>query len=99
MPAPAYDPYAQQVHAQTLTSYAQAASPKSVARVVFKAATSRSTQPRFLAGSQPKLVYLLRWLLPRGVFAALINRTNGGSQAAVAQHSEGNAAGAGIVAT
>jgi len=31
-----------------------------------------------LAGSQPKLVYLLRWLLPYRVFAGLINRTNGG---------------------
>ena len=78
VPAPAYDPYAQQVHEQTLASYAKAASPESVAQVVFKAATSGGTQPRFLAGSQPKLVYFLRWLLPRGAFASLINRTNGG---------------------
>ena len=79
VPAPAYDPYAQRVHEQTLASYAKAASPESVAEVVFKAATSGSHRPRFLAGSQPKLVYFLRWLLPRGVFAGLINRTNGGS--------------------
>ena len=78
VPAPAYDPYAQRVHEQTLASYAQAASPESVARVVFQAATSGGTRPRFLAGSQPRLVYFLRWLLPRGVFAGLINRTNGG---------------------
>ena len=78
VPAPAYDPYAQQVHAQTLASYAQAATPESVAKVVFKAATSGGSQPRYLAGSQPKLVYFLRWLLPQGVFASLINRTNGG---------------------
>lgn len=78
VPAPAYDPYAQRVHEQTLASYAQAASPESVARVVFEAATSGSTKPRYLAGQQPKLVYFLRWLLPRGTFAALINRTNGG---------------------
>ena len=78
VPAPAYNPYAQQVHEQTLASYAKAASPESVAEVVFKAATSGGTQPRFLAGSQPKLVYFLRWLLPRNVFAGLINRTNGG---------------------
>ena len=78
VPAPAYNPYAQRVHEQTLASYAKAASPESVAEVVFKAATSGGTQPRFLAGSQPKLVYFLRWLLPRKVFAGLINRTNGG---------------------
>ncbi len=78
VPAPAYNPYAQRVHEQTLASYAKAASPESVAEVVFKAATSGGRQPRFLAGSQPKLVYFLRWLLPRKVFAGLINRTNGG---------------------
>lgn len=78
VPAPAYDPYAQRVHEQTLASYAQAATPASVARVVFEAATSGRSQPRHLAGRQPKLVYFLRWLLPHNVFAALINRTNGG---------------------
>ena len=78
VPAPAYNPYAQQVHEQTLASYAQAALPESVARVVFQAATSGGTKARFLAGSQPKLVYFLRWLLPRGIFTDLINRTNGG---------------------
>ena len=80
VPAPAYDPYAQRVHEQTLASYAQAATPESVACVVFAAATGHSARPRFLAGQQPKLVYLLRWLLPHNVFTALINRTNGGSK-------------------
>jgi NAD(P)-dependent dehydrogenase (short-subunit alcohol dehydrogenase family) len=78
VPAPAYNPYAQRVHAQTLASYAHAATPESVARVVFAAATRGGTSARVLAGSQPKLVYLLRWLLPYRVFAGLINRTNGG---------------------
>jgi NADP-dependent 3-hydroxy acid dehydrogenase YdfG len=78
VPAPAYDPYAQRVHDQTLASYAHAATPESVARVVFAAATRGGTQARVLAGSQPKLVYLLRWLLPHQVFAGLLNRTNGG---------------------
>jgi NAD(P)-dependent dehydrogenase (short-subunit alcohol dehydrogenase family) len=80
VPAPAYDPYAQRVHEQTLASYATAAMPESIARVVFAAATSGSAQSRFLAGSQPKLVYFLRWLLPHSAFAGLINRTNGGKQ-------------------
>lgn len=80
VPAPAYNPYAQRVHEQTLASYAQAATPESVARVVFAAATSRSAKPRYLAGQQPKLGYFLRWLLPHGVFTALLNRTNGGSK-------------------
>ncbi|RPD44307.1 SDR family oxidoreductase [Hymenobacter sediminis] len=78
VPAPAYDPYAQRVHEQTLASYAHAATPESVARVVFAAATRGGRQARVLAGSQPKLVYFLRWLLPHQVFAGLINRTAGG---------------------
>lgn len=78
VPAPAYDPYAQQVHEQTLASYAKAALPEAVARVVFEAATSSSGKPRYLAGQQPKLVYFLRWLLPRQTFAALMNRQSGG---------------------
>lgn len=79
VPAPAYNPYAQRVHEQTLASYAHAALPEAVARVVFEAATSTSFQPRYLAGQQPRLVYFLRWLLPRRAFAALLNRTSGGS--------------------
>jgi NAD(P)-dependent dehydrogenase (short-subunit alcohol dehydrogenase family) len=77
VPAPAYDPYAQRAHEHTLASYARAATPESVARVVFAAATRGGMQARVLAGSQPKLVYFLRWLLPRRVFTGLINRTNG----------------------
>jgi NAD(P)-dependent dehydrogenase (short-subunit alcohol dehydrogenase family) len=77
VPASAYDPY-QRVHEQTLASYATAATPESVAAVVFKAATSGGARSRFLAGSQPKLVYFLRWLLPHSAFAGLITRTNGG---------------------
>jgi hypothetical protein len=49
-----------------------------VAQVVFAAATRGGTSARVLAGSQPKLVYLLRWLLPHRVLASLLNRTNGG---------------------
>jgi short-subunit dehydrogenase len=78
VPAPSYDPYAQRVHEQTLASYAHAATPESVARVVFAAATRGGTSARVLAGSQPKLGYLLRWLLPHRVFVGLLNRTNGG---------------------
>lgn len=80
VPAPAYDPYARQVHEQTLASYAQAARPDEVARVVFEAATSTGGKPRYLAGQQPRLVYLLRWLLPRQAFAALMNRQSGGGK-------------------
>jgi NAD(P)-dependent dehydrogenase (short-subunit alcohol dehydrogenase family) len=78
VPAPAYGPYAQLVHEQTLASYAHAATPESVARVVFAAATRGGTSARVLAGAQPKLVYLLRWLLPHRVLSGLLNRTNGG---------------------
>lgn len=80
VPAPAYDPYAQQMHEQTLASYAKAALPEEVARVVFEAATSTGGKPRYLAGQQPKLVYFLRWLLPRQMFASLMNSQSGGGK-------------------
>jgi NAD(P)-dependent dehydrogenase (short-subunit alcohol dehydrogenase family) len=75
VPAPAYDPYAQRAYEQILAGYQHAPLPESVAKVVFAAATSTGEQARYLAGSQPKMVYFLRWLLPHTLFTALIGRS------------------------
>lgn len=72
VPAPAYDPYAQRVHQNTLASYKDAADPVEVAKVVYRAATSTSFKLRYAAGSQPKLAFFLRWLLPLNTFNKLV---------------------------
>ena len=66
VPAPAYDPYAQQVHEQTLASYAKSG----LARVGSPGGIQSGHQRRhpaalFWPARSPKLVYFLRWLLPR----------------------------------
>lgn len=72
IPAPAYDPYAQRVHQNTLASYKDAAQPAEVARVVYQAATSTDFKLRYAAGNQPKLAFFLRWLLPLNTFNKLV---------------------------
>ncbi len=72
VPAPAYDPYAQRVHQNTLASYKDAAEPAAVARVVYQAATSTDFKLRYAAGNQPKLAFFLRWLLPLNTFNKLV---------------------------
>ena len=72
VPAPAYDPYAQRVHQNTLASYKNAAEPAEVAKVVYQAATSTNFKLRYAAGNQPKLAFFLRWLLPLNTFNQLV---------------------------
>ena len=72
VPAPAYDPYAQRVHQNTLASYKDAAEPVEVAEVVYQAATSTDFRLRYAAGRQPKLAFFLRWLLPLNTFNKLV---------------------------
>ena len=72
VPAPAYDPYAQRVHQNTLASYKDAAEPAEVAKVVYQAATSTDFKLRYPAGNQPRLAFFLRWLLPLNTFNQLV---------------------------
>lgn len=72
IPAPAYDPYAQRVHQNTLASYKDAAQPAEVAKVVYQAAISTDFKLRYAAGNQPKLAFFLRWLLPLNTFNNLV---------------------------
>ena len=68
-----YDNYAQKVQQNTLDSYKDAATPESVAKVVYTAATDNSSKLRYPATSQAKSAFFFRWLLPLKMFNKMVS--------------------------
>lgn len=80
-PAPesdADDPYAEYVDralGSMQASGANGAAPEVVAKVIYRAATSRTGRLRYPAGATGRMLLILRRLLPDGIFNGLVGRS------------------------
>ncbi len=69
---PSYGPFVRQVEAVAMAAGAKGASAESVAKVIFGAATDRSTKLRYPIAYPANVLIPARWLLPDGLFRQVV---------------------------